>query len=640
MKRRLAGIFDRSGSAASARLSSVFAPEQATVLERGPLRVAFSGPAPGARAPLCLFDGFLDNASDIASALGLPPVTDGDGLGCEELLAVGYRRWGRQLVPRLRGDFLLLIWDDERQEGLIARDQLGARCAYLHGISDRLHFASELPELLALLPARPCPDPASIAHWLAVSNRPGAATLFAGVRRLNPGSMLMLDRDGAHEHRYWTPRFVEPIELPRAQLADRVRAGIAQAVRRRVEHDGRTGVLMSGGLDSASVAAVAVEQAPGEVSAYAGVFPEHPAVDESSLISELREALGLPGMTAEVRSGGLLASVLESIGAWGEPPRAWGDFWTLPLLRAAASDGVRVALGGDGGDELFAARAYLLADSVRSGRFRDAHALALELPGAGERPARQQVAKVLGRSAVAGALPYRLHDALLRPLATRRAPAWLRRQPARTMTDTDDPVAWKRLDGPRWWAHAAHGLTRGVEEAGVFEHQRRRAALAGLEARHPLFDLDLLELVLRQPPKASLDRHRNRPLLRASMVGMLPDSVRMRPAKAWFDSLIVDCLSCDDGLAVRRLLTEPRAELRAYVDMETMRSALFSPRVSEQGRSFAWMHQVWRLLTAECWLRAEASSTSNWLPAGLQASPARVEVQSADERRLSARVVV
>lgn len=630
MRRTLAGIFDRAGPAASSRLNDALAPNVASTLALGPLCVAFSGPSPMCSAPLCLFDGFLDNASDLARALGLANRVAGPReFECEELLSAGYRRWGAELVSRLRGDFLVLIWDRERQEGLIARDQLGVRCVYLHDSLGRLHFASEIGNLIALLPARPQPDSASVAHWIAVSNRPGPDTLFAGVRRLNPGSMLVLGRDGAREHGYWAPRFAEPRQVPRAQLAGEVRTAIDQAVGRRLARDAPTGVLMSGGLDSASVAAVASERAPGHVAAYAGLFPEHPAVDESSLIVELRDKLALSGMNAEVRSGGLLASVFESLAAWDVPPRSWGDFWTLPLLRRAASDGMPIVLGGDGGDELFAPRVYLLADRVRARRPRAALALALELPGAGERPPRRQVAGVLASRGLVGALPYHPHDALWRIRARRQAPAWMRRQSARMLIETDDPLAWKRLDGPRWWAHATHGLTRGVEEAGVFEDHRRRAQLAGLQARHPLFDLDLVELVLRHPPEASLDRHLNRPLLRASMAGRVPDTVRLRPAKAWFDSLIVDCLADADRAAIRHLLTDRRAELRAYVDQDAMQRDLFDANPCPSEQPFRWMHQVWRLLTVECWLRAEAGSAQEQLPAGLQASDARVVMRRA-----------
>jgi asparagine synthase (glutamine-hydrolysing) len=627
MTRSLAGLFDPSARADCSRLADALAPYASTVLACGPLQIAHSGPAGLARVPLCLFDGFLDNAGELGKALGLPPDAP-----AEEMLVGGYRRWGRDLPGRLRGDFVVLVWDEEQGEGLIARDQLGVRSLYLSEVAGALCFASEIHQLLALLPVRPCPDPAGVAHWIAVSNRPGASTLYEGIRRLNPGSLLLLDRHGAREHCYWAPRYAEPLETHDPQLPQRVRVAIECAVERRIDLDGETGVLMSGGLDSASVAAAA-SQTRGRVSAHAGVFPEHPPVDEADLIEQLRGALELGGLTAEVRSGGLLASALESLGVWQMPLLGWGDFWVLPLLRAAASVGVTRTLGGDGGDELFGPRVYVLADRLRSGCPRDALELALRLPGAGDRPPRRQVARVLRDWGVMGAVPQRLHNTLRRGCAARHVPRWMRRQSTRDLVDSDDPLAWKCLDGPRWWAHIAHSLTRGVEETGVFEHQRRRAALAGLEARHPLFDLDLVELALRQPPEATLDRYRNRPVLRASMAGLLPDSVRLRPAKAWFDSLIVDCLNGADGAAVRRLITDPQAELRAYVEPEGIREALFDRGPSDASGAFQWMHQVWRLVTAECWLRAQGDPSGRWLPDGVRPSPARVSIHATSPAR-------
>lgn len=631
MRRHLAGSFDAKGRPVSGRLAGALAPHVATLLELGPLRLAYGGPASTSQEPLCLLDGFLDNAADIAAALGASASGATPGASVEELLAAAYRRWGPALLPRLRGDFVLLVWDACRGAGLIARDQLGARCLYMSEALGGLAFASELHQLLALLPTRPGPDYASVAHWVGVSSRPGAATLYEGVRRLNPGSVLLLDHQGAREQVYWAPRFGEPLDLPAPELAVRVRSELGRAVRRRLDGDGETGVLMSGGLDSAAVAAVAVaEGEPGRVSAYSGVFPEHPRVDESKLIAELRDALGLPGVDAEVRAGGLLGSALESLAAWQAPLLGWGDFWALPLQRAAAAAGVTVTLGGDGGDELFGARAHVLADRLRSGHPRQALALALELPGAGDHPPRRQVARVLGSFALAPAIPYRLHDFLWRRTAPARAPRWMLPEATRVLVETDDPLAWKRLAGPRWWAHTAHGLTRGLEEAGIFEHQRRRAALAGLEARHPLLDLDLVELALRQPPESTLDRHRSRPVLRVSMGGLLPASVRRRPEKAWFDSLIVDCLSGPDGAAVRELITSPRAELRAYVEPGRLREALFTVSPHERPDHFRWMHQVWRLVNAELWLRAQADPGGAPLPPGLVPSPTRIGLRRAN----------
>ena len=634
MSRWLAGTFDPEDHWNPARVAGALAPEAATLIDRPPLRLAYSGPEIASRGPLCVIDGHLDNVSEIRRELDRSHSNGGGAIPefgelprvrvVEALLAVAYGRWGGGLLERLRGDFVLLIWDAERGQGLLARDQLGARPCFLHDSGRGLCFASEIRQLLALLPRRPAPDPAGVAHWVAASSRPGPQTLYAGIRRLQPGGVVMLDAHGSREERYWIPRFEEPLRVSDGELAERVRDGLNLAVARRLDPDGKTGVLMSGGLDSSSVAAVCAQQANGSLYACSATFPEHPAADEAELIGELRTTLGLPGIDIEVRPGGLLASALESLVAWQMPLLGWGDFWTLALMRAAASQGVSTVLDGDGGDELLGPRTYLLADRMRAGEPRRALALAYELPGANTNPPRREIARMFGSLALLGALPYRLHDAINGPLARGQAPSWMLPGAVKDLVSSDDPLRWKRLEGPRWWAQAAYGLTCGIEEAGVFEHQRRRAALAGVEARHPLLDLDLVQLGLRQPPLATFDPRFSRPVLRESMAGLLPDAVRLRPGKARFESLIVDCLTGPDGAIVRRLLSGRDSELGAYVDPGALRKTLFDNDRELKERPFRWMWHVWRLLTAECWLRAQAGLSHGSPPWNLQASPARI----------------
>jgi asparagine synthase (glutamine-hydrolysing) len=609
MSRWLAGVFDPGGWSDDARLSASLSPYEATLGGNAGLRVAYSGEPTRERGTLCLLDGQLDNAAELGRELGLGSCTT------EGLLTAGYRRWGRELPSRLRGDFVLLVWDPERREGLLARDQLGVRPCLIHRSTGRLLFACEMRHMLALLPKSPTPDPASIAHWVAVSTRPGPQTLYEGIERLQPGSALLFGRDGVQPLRYWAPRFEEPLELAQEELAERIRTSLELAVRRRLATGHGTGVLMSGGLDSSAVAALCAREPGAEALACSATFPEHPQADESELIGELDLAFGLRGVRAEVRPGGLLASAVESIAAWQMPLLGWGDFWTLPLMRASAAAGVTTILDGDGGDELFGVRSFLLADRLRAGHPRDCVALARRLPGAGGQPSRRELARMLGSVALGGATPHPLHGLATRSLVKREAPPWLLRRTARALASSSDPLAWKRLRGPRWWAHAAHGVTQGIEQAGVFEHQRRRAALAGLEARHPLLDLDLVELGLRQPPEQTLDPRFNRPLLRAAMRGLLPDSVRLRPQKARFESLIVDCLRGTDAAAVRRLLTAPDAEIGAYVDRSAMRRSLFDSEERFEADPFRWMWQVWRLVNAEYWLRSLAGTLAS-APAG------------------------
>ena len=624
MSRRLAGVFDPHARTDASRLSAAI-DGQARILTAGPIQVAFSGQAPACAQPLCLLDGFLDNAKELCAVLGMPVETPP-----ESLLAAGWRAFGPGLPERMRGDFALLIWDQERRQGLLARDQLGVRSIFLHSSGEAVCFAGEMRDLLTLLPSTPAPDAVSVAHWLSMSSRPGAATLYEGVRRLGPGSMLLIDSHDIREQPYWAPRFSEPEIESQEQLAEQVRAH-QRAVGRRVATPTPTGVLMSGGLDSASVAALAAAQAPGRITACSGVFPDHPRVDETELIAELRGALRLPGITAQVRPGGLLASAAHAAALWKLPLLSWDQFWTLPLLHAARAEGVRMVLGGDGGDELFGPRSYLLADRLRAGHPFQALQLAMELPGAAYRPPRREVARMLLDTALLGALPYRMHALLRKPFAASGVPDWLRAKTREDLLASADPLAWKRLDGPRWWTSIAHGLTRGIDEIGIFEQQRQTAACAGMEARHPLFDFDLVELCLRQPPCASFDPARSRPLLRAAMSGLLPDSVRLRPQKALFDELIVNCLAGPDAGALRALLTDPRAELGAYVDLDAVVRGLLDSDSTRRQAPFRWMWQLWRLATAECWLRAQANPATQMLPASMPISEANVLLQRSEE---------
>jgi asparagine synthase (glutamine-hydrolysing) len=547
--------------------------------------------APGSE-PLCLFDGRLDEVEALRAELGEPR-----GAGPEALLIAGFRRWGAGLPERLRGDFAFALWDPERGEALLARDQLGVRPLFLARAGGRLHFAFELRDLLERLPTAPAPDPAGVAHWVSLSTRPGNGTLYAGVERLGPGELLSLGRDGGSRRLYWQPRFREPLDLPESELAGLVREELRDAVRRRRDPERETGVLLSGGLDSASIAAVADDG----LRACSGVFPEHPETDEAELIGELRRSLRLRGPVAEVRPGGLLASVLEHVDAWRVPLIGWGDFWTLPLLRAAAREGVGTILGGDGGDELFGPRVYALADELRAGRPRRVLELARRLPGAPYVGRREQ-ARMIARLALGGGAPPRPAGSRLQ--GTGDAPAWITPTTRRALRRSDDPDAWKRLDGPRWWAHAAYTVSSAIEATGVFEHQRRRAASVGLQARHPILDLDLVELCLRQPPERTLDPRFTRPVLRAATAGLLPDAVRLRPQKALFEAVVVSCLTGPDAAAVRQILLAPDAEIGAYVDRERMEAALFGPESVLRGDPFGWMWQVWRLLNAEVWLRS------------------------------------
>jgi asparagine synthase (glutamine-hydrolysing) len=373
---------------------------------------------------------------------------------------------------------------------------------------------------------------------------------------------------------------------------------------------GAVGVRLSGGLDSSVVAGFAAH-APGpdrRLETYSATFPLHPTVDESRLIDRTVEHLGLRSTRIVVRDGSVLAGALRFLSEWQLPPTSPNLFFWMPLFGRAGADGTRVMLDGEGGDELFGLSPYLLADRLRRGRVLSAVALTQRIPSVKAARSAATVWWLLSAFGLKGAMPPAAHLAARRVRrADRYAPPWMKPSLARAwLANEEAAFAWKRIPGPRWWAYVVNAVTRGIGSALVYEQTGRMAAMAGLDARHPLVDVDVIELVLQLAPELAFDARFSRPVLRDTIKGLVPDEVRMRPAKSNFDALFHATLAGPDLPAARRVLTAPDAELRAYVDLDTVHDVLLAtdPPSDAHGRQ-QWAIHVWRLLTAECWLRSQ-----------------------------------
>lgn len=525
-------------------------------------------------------------------------------------VASEYARGRDAALSTFRGAFAIVLWDRVRGEGVVVRDQLGEMPLYYHAQDDAVLFASELDVLLRMLRRRPGPDPVAVAHWLAVSGQPGGRTLYEGVRRVEPGHVLRLDAGRPRIERYWNPRYERPMTGSRAEFTGVLRDRLVVSLGRRSSGRESTALMLSGGLDSSAVAGLAtrhLEASAAPRRAYSATFPDHPSVDEAALIERLTSELGLDAARVEVRGGSVLSGALTYLDRWEVPPISPNLFFWIPLLRRAAADGVEVMLDGEGGDEAFALAPYLLADRLRSGRLVALARLAREVPTPRGRRTPASYRWLFRRFALKGAAPAWSHTVArrLRPPG-RYVPDWFLPATARAWHEGDDPGGWKRLDGPRWWAWLVDVTSGGMGPALGYEHVRRRAALAGIEPRHPLVDVDVLELMYRLPPEIAFDGRWTRPLLRDAVAGLVPDELRLRTRKSSFDALFHDSLASDDLEPARRLLGARDARIGAYVDHERFRRALLDPAPPAPGPGRQqWALWVWRALTAECWLRTQ-----------------------------------
>jgi asparagine synthase (glutamine-hydrolysing) len=552
-----------------------------------------------AEGRIVLLSGRLRNASELAGELGEP------GAGPERVLSLAFDRWGTAMLPRLRGSLALLVWDFGAARGLLAVDQLGAGGLFLHESGGALSFATEVHELLLMLPRRPSPDAASLAEWVVDGQLARGRTLYEGVRRLEGGHAIRLEGNRWREEAYWDPRYAAPRASEREEAVAQLRAGLSRSVARCLAGAGTAGVQVSGGLDSSLVAAFAQELAPSPPTAYSSVYPEHPELDESRWIERVTGALGLPRERLEVRGRRVLRAALEYQHAWGLPAATVMLAFTGPLLRRAATDGVGVLLDGEGGDELLGCSEYVVADRIARLDLRGAVALARRLPGAGADPDARFLWALVREYGLRGAAPHGLHRLVRRLRGRRRyTPSWLQPSAAATYVELHDDWAWKELDGPRAWRYLADLLTAARERMGVFDLLRHESALAGVPCAHPLLeDVDLVELVLRLPPELSLHPLLTRPLAREAGAGVLPDDVRLREDKVDFTVLVVDALSGPDEPLVRALLGGPEREIDAIVRGNGVETILRTP---PERRGSLWARAVSRLAVTECWLRSQS----------------------------------
>src|SRR4051794_22955457 len=274
-----------------------------------------------------------------------------------EVLVHGYEEWGTDLWARLRGMFAVAIWDAKRRQLVLARDRFGIKPLYYRDVDGELSFASELDAL-----PQGGIDLDALESFLAFNSIPGPLSIFKEIRKLLPGHALTW-KDGASA----IERFARPGPLParhdedEAELLEECRARLRDSVRAHLIADVPVGVLLSGGVDSGVLAALAAEESSEAVRTFSIGF-------EESSFNELDGARAVAQRYGTVHrelvlnpNAALLLPALAD--AFDEP---FADSSALPtyLVSKLAAEDVKVALSGEGGDELFGGYYTYVADQL------------------------------------------------------------------------------------------------------------------------------------------------------------------------------------------------------------------------------------------------------------------------------------
>ncbi|HST54934.1 MAG TPA: asparagine synthase-related protein [Solirubrobacteraceae bacterium] len=519
------------------------------------------------------------------------------------IAAHAYAQRGAQACAELSGTFVAVAHDRERRVAGVTRDHLGGRPLVYAQVRDGVVFAEHERDVLALLPSAPGVDRSVLVEWVERGTLARGRTLYAGVKRLPPAHRLVLTPGRVEVERYWLPSFQGTLSGSRAELAEHLRAETFAAVRRAHGESARPALRLSGGLDSACVAAALAPREPATL-ALAAVFPEHPEVDEHELIEATARHTGLElEQIVPDANASMLAPALEHIARWRVPPATPNLFVWKPVMARARARAVDVMLDGEGGDELFGLAPRLIADKLRAGRFAAAWSLSGRIPEMGEHPNRRVRMRALRVFGVGALIPEQAR-ARRRKLAAARAhsdTSLLRRADAVALAELESSPL-RELDGPHWWRGLADELLDGGDSLDAPSHLRRESEDERVDRRHPfLHDVELVRTVLANPPETQFDPHRDRALLRDALAGKIPESVRTRYAKSFFTPLLLEALEREAQPLAERL-ERADAPIREYVQPEAL-DRLLRQGVGVGANTAA--RRVWQLGMADAWLRAQ-----------------------------------
>ncbi len=549
----------------------------------------------------CWISGRLTNARALRERFGLPLDVDPSAL-----LACAHERLGPEACQLLRGTFVVVAFDRQRSTATIVRDHLGGRPLVHVRVGGGALFAEHERALVELLPRTPAPDRLALAGWIEHGGTPPARTLFEGVRRIPPAHRVELSAGAVAIEPYWRPRYEGLATGSREVVAERLRDAAFAAVARAAEGARRPALRLSGGLDSACVAAgLAARGAPASGAvALAAVFPHHPATDERELIEATARHTGMPlELISFDERASILAPALEHIARWSLPPVTPNMFVWRPLMASARELGVDVMLDGEGGDELFGYAPHLFADRLRSGRWLAAWRLTRRIPEVGadaDLRLRLRAIRKYGASPLVPAAVKRLRRRARGASAPGSLLAPADAAALAALEGGEEEGGFAQLDGPMWWRELARELIGADETLGAASQLRRESTDERIDRRHPfLFDLELLQTALTDPPLLQFDPARDRALLRDGLVGQIPEAVRTRHAKSFFTGLLSAGLAAD-GAVLSEGPAHAGAPVRAFVRGEPLDALL---RDAAHPRSPRAARRLWHAGLADVWLR-------------------------------------
>jgi asparagine synthase (glutamine-hydrolysing) len=525
-----------------------------------------------------------------------------------EVIVHLYEEYGDDLVSRLNGMFAFALWDEKRERLLIARDRMGEKPLYFTQIpGGAFAFASELKSLVVHPLVERRINLRALRKYLQYEFVPSPHTMIEGVDKLPPAHRLIFEKGEWRTERYWRLSYgVDRLKIGEEEAIEETRRRLREAVRLRLVSDVPLGVLLSGGIDSSSIAELACEAAQGRVKTFSIAFEEK-SFDESSYARLVADYLGTEHYEQRFTEREML-EIVPHIPRLLDEPLGDGSLIPTYLLSRFTRRHVTVALGGDGGDELFAGyptySAHRMADYYRAlpqfVRTKLIEPAVESLPVSTDNLSFDFRAKRFVRGA---ALP-----------AGTRHTVWMGSYDAEQQRHLLTAEVIKLCPDERVFDEVRiYDLVNGAGKIDIVEQMMtldathylsecvlfkvdRASMAASLETRAPFLDHTLIEFLMKLPVDLKLRGFTGKYILKRVMQDRLPRDIVRRPKKGF-------------GMPVAKWVKgELRSLVRDTFSPERLkRRGLFNPQfveklLDEHERGAADHRKlIWTLLMFELW---------------------------------------
>ena len=525
------------------------------------------------------------------------------GSDCETILHL-YAEHGDDCVRHLNGMYAFALWDARRRRLLVARDRLGVKPLYVWNDGRRLLFASEAKAILAAPGVGTELDGDALASYLALGYVPAPQSIFRGIRKLPPATLLAVGDGRASERRYWQLPAQVDTSVSEREWTERVRAHLEESVRVQMVSDVPIGAFLSGGIDSSAVVAFMSAHSDRPVKTYAIGFEGGEAesyYNELPYARQVARKFGTDHHEIVVKPD--VVSLLPRLLWHMDEPIADTAFVTTYLVSEFARRDVTVILSGVGGDELFGGYRRYLGDHY-AGYFnrlpgavrRAALALAMRLPSDRHSPLLDRMRLARGFVSTAHLSFEERYRSYVEVFARETAGALLRDGPKRGRDALAEAFAAST---------STDGLSRmlGVDAATQLPDDLllltdKMSMAVSLECRVPLLDHELVELAARVPEGVKVRGGRLKHLMKAALAGVLPNDILERK-KRGFGTPMGAWLKGELAPLVRHLLSERAVEARGLLRYPEIGELI----AAHQSNRLDGTDKIMTLVNLEIWAR-------------------------------------